>query len=94
MIPADPDPEAIPDKRAYEQTIADDLSERLRASHPGLGDHEMALVGSYPDTMLEVSGLNIRTEEPANWRFAVWDFWQDWGTVDGTVTVLYAQLAA
>ena len=27
------------------------------------------------------------------WEFALWDFWQEYGTVGGTATVLYAQLA-
>lgn len=94
MSLGEPDPDTIPDKRAYEQAIAEALAKMLRTFDPGLGEHDMTLVGSYPDTILRVSGPNIRTRQPDSWELAVWDFWQEWGNVNGTVTVLYAQLAA
>jgi hypothetical protein len=92
-IPVHPDPGAITDKRAHEQAVADRLAGMLKAWHPDLGEYSVALVGSYPDTRLKVSGLNVRTERPMQREFTLWDFWQDWGTVDGTATVIYAQLA-
>jgi hypothetical protein len=93
VIRSDPDPETIPDKAVYELAIADDLAGRLKMSHPELGTYSISLVGSYPGTRMKVSGRNVRTEQPTEWEFALWDIWQDWGTVNGTATVIYANLA-
>jgi hypothetical protein len=91
--PEPPDPDAITDKGAYEQAIADDLAAKLKAFDPETGDYAISVVGSYPDTKLRVQGRNIRTWEPIKWEFALWEFWKDWGDVNGTATVIYAQLA-
>jgi hypothetical protein len=91
--PDAPHPDAILDKRTYEQAIADDLAAKLRAFDPDMGEYAITVVGSYPDTKLKVSGRNIRTGQPTEWEFALWEFWDEWGTVNGTSTVIYAQLA-
>ena len=93
MVIPEPNPDAIDDKSAYEQAIADDLAAKLKTFDPDKGDYVMSLVGSYPETKLKVSGLNIRTGEPSVWEFALWEFWKDWGDINGTATVIYAQLA-
>jgi hypothetical protein len=87
------DPDAIDDKGAYEQAIADELSAKLKAFDPNKGEYSISIIGSYPDTKLKVSGLNIRTEQPTEWEFVVWEFWQEWGDIEGTAAVIYAQLA-
>ena len=93
MLPPNHDPDGVTDKAACEREIAADLAAWLSNAHGDLGPYEMAILGSYPDTILKVSGRNIRTEKPAQWEFALWDAWRDWGNVSGTVTVLYAALA-
>jgi hypothetical protein len=65
----------------------------LRKFDPEKGDYAVELEGSFPDTKIKIAGCNIRTEEPTEWEFRLWDFWEDWGTVNGTATVIYAQLA-
>jgi hypothetical protein len=90
---AEPNPDAIDDKGAYEQSIVEDLAAKLKAFDPDKGDYVISLSGSYPETKLEVSGLNIRTEQPMEWEFELWKFWKDWGEINGTATVIYAQLA-
>jgi hypothetical protein len=92
VIP-EPNPDAIDDKGAYEQAIADDLAAKLKAFDPQEGDYSISLAGSYPNTKLKVSGPNIRTGKAMEWEFAIWEFWQDWGDINGTATVIYAQLA-
>ena len=93
MIPERPDPDTITEKAAHEQAIADDLAAKLKAFDPQMGDYVISVVGSYPDTKLKVAGRNIRTGRPMEWEFALWEFWEDCGDIDGTATVIYAQLA-
>jgi hypothetical protein len=93
VIPERPDPDTITEKPAYEQAIADDLAAKLKAFDPQMGDYVISVIGSYPDTQLRVAGRNIRTGRPMEWEFALWEFWEDSGDIDGTATVIYAQLA-
>jgi hypothetical protein len=93
MLPEDRDPDTITDKPAYEQAVAGDLAANLKAFNPDKGDYAIAVVGFYPDTKLKVSGRNIRTGEPMEWEFALWDFLGDPGTPEDTAIVIYAQMA-
>jgi hypothetical protein len=93
VLPTDREPETIRDKGSYEHVVADDLAAKLRAFDPEKGDYVITLVGSYPDTKLKVSGCNIRTGDPMEWEFAIWDFLSAPGTAEDTATIIYAQLA-
>jgi hypothetical protein len=93
VLPEDQDPETISDKPAYERAVADDLAAKLKAFDPEKGEYAITVFGSYPDTKIKVEGRNIRTWEPMEWEFALWDFLGAPGTPDDTAIVIYAQLA-
>ena len=92
MPPEDRDADTIADKRGFERAVADDLAAKLKAWHPENGSYTIAVTGSYPVTKLHVTGLNVRTDEPSEWGFALWDFLSS-GTPDDTATIIYAQMA-
>jgi hypothetical protein len=59
------------------------------------GDYTLDLVGHYPDTKLNVSGLGLASGRPMKWEFALWEFWEDSGTaatVDGTAILIWANM--
>lgn len=90
----DLDPDAIADKRAFEQAIVVALKKLLQAFDPEMGSYEMKLEGEFPGTALHIEGRNVRTGLPGRWELPVWEIWREFnGTVHGTATVLYAQLS-
>jgi hypothetical protein len=93
VISPNADSDTIADKPAYEHAIADDLAGKLKAFDPEMGDYSIVVIGSYPDTKLQVSGRNIKTGRPMEWAFPLWELWRDWGNVNGTATVIYANMA-
>jgi hypothetical protein len=89
----EPDRDAITDKAAFEREVADRLASMLRNFDPEKGQYAISLAGSYPDTKIKVSGRNIRTREPTDWEFDLWELWQPYEQAEGTAVVVYAQLA-
>jgi hypothetical protein len=67
--------------------------DRRRPRGQAQGVRSIVVIGSYPDTKLQVSGRNIKTGRPMEWAFPLWELWRDWGNVNGTATVIYANMA-
>jgi hypothetical protein len=93
VLPTDPDPDTIADKPAFERGVADELAARLARSEPDRGDYLIRLSGSYPDTEVQVSGRNVRTGDPDEWRFRVWEFFTLPPNAAAAAEVMHANMA-
>jgi hypothetical protein len=87
------DPDAIPDKRAFELEIVARLTSMLKRNDSDMGDFAIDLAGSYPDTTVRVSGRGLKSGRPMNWDFELWWMWANGGDdIDGTATLLWSNM--